>query len=317
MIHCPSLPGAIFKRQCLDSLGLTTEEAAKMLDIKQNFLIDFINGKVPISEELANRLANVFGSTSQTWLDMDCAYKSWYHSQLNTENVVYSMLTENTGKHFLDSGMENDRHWQQNRLKTIKEFKLQNKIVEWNIYNEKLECSVSYPVFRFLVDNLNYNEEQTKELRKYEKPDRTYLEDILDYVENTFEITEPKSFNTYEMEECSLSQVIQFSFIEYGEKNYVILQVHNGCDVRGGYTKPVVFDSEDFEDFMCALSSTSRVYDPYKKETYYLLDLPELDFVVFKDDHYENELGDIVDGEGKDYVLEGTNLMTHNDELVE
>jgi len=31
---------------------------------------------------------------------------------MKTETVIYKMLTENTGKHFLDSGGEYGRHWQ-------------------------------------------------------------------------------------------------------------------------------------------------------------------------------------------------------------
>ena len=36
-----------------------------------------------------------------------------------TEQVIYEMLTESTGKHFLDSGGATGRHWQQNQIKTI------------------------------------------------------------------------------------------------------------------------------------------------------------------------------------------------------
>ena len=39
-----------------------------------------------------------------------------------TTKVIYKMLTEDTGKHFLDSGGENGRHWQYNQKKSIKDF---------------------------------------------------------------------------------------------------------------------------------------------------------------------------------------------------
>ena len=42
---------------------------------------------------------------------------------MDTEQVIYNMLTENTGTHFLDSGMANGRHWQKNQVKTLEDFK--------------------------------------------------------------------------------------------------------------------------------------------------------------------------------------------------
>ena len=38
------------------------------------------------------------------------------------ENIVYEMLTENTGTHFLDSGGEDGRHWQVNQKKSLADF---------------------------------------------------------------------------------------------------------------------------------------------------------------------------------------------------
>ena len=34
-----------------------------------------------------------------------------------TQQAIFEMLTENTGKHFLDSGGDNGRHWQRNQKK--------------------------------------------------------------------------------------------------------------------------------------------------------------------------------------------------------
>jgi hypothetical protein len=38
-----------------------------------------------------------------------------------TDEVLLAMLTENTGKHFLDSGGAYGRHWQQNQTRNIEE----------------------------------------------------------------------------------------------------------------------------------------------------------------------------------------------------
>jgi hypothetical protein len=59
--------------------------------------------------------------------------------------------------------------------------------------------------------------------------------------------------NTYN-HECLLSQTLQFDIFEiensdkYETGRYVWLQVHGGCDVRGGYTAPRVFKLDDWEE---------------------------------------------------------------------
>jgi hypothetical protein len=42
---------------------------------------------------------------------------------MSIEQLVFSMITENTGSHFLDSGGANGREWQRNQGLTIEHFK--------------------------------------------------------------------------------------------------------------------------------------------------------------------------------------------------
>ena len=56
--------------------------------------------------------------------------------------------------------------------------------------------------------------------------------------------------NTYNYE-CHLSQTIQFMLFDDGYGNtYVCLQIHNGCDVRSGYTLPKIFYVKEPEYFI-------------------------------------------------------------------
>jgi hypothetical protein len=50
----------------------------------------------------------------------------------------------------------------------------------------------------------------------------------------------PFTENTYNGENL-LSQVLQYLYFEFGGESHVLLQIHGGCDVRGGYTKPRAF----------------------------------------------------------------------------
>jgi hypothetical protein len=72
-------------------------------------------------------------------------------------------------------------------------------------------------------------------------------------VESPYEATgiygdgEPIDVNTYN-EENLLSQTLLFNYFELEKEGYVVLQVHGGCDVRGGYTDPQVFTTGRFDD---------------------------------------------------------------------
>lgn len=48
--------------------------------------------------------------------------------------------------------------------------------------------------------------------------------------------------------EDMLSQVIQFVYFTWNNEAYIILQIHGGADVRGGYTKPRVFRADSCGD---------------------------------------------------------------------
>lgn len=51
---------------------------------------------------------------------------------------------------------------------------------------------------------------------------------------------EPFTINTYNGEDL-LSQVLQYTLFSGDAGEFVALQIHNGADVRGGYTKPHIF----------------------------------------------------------------------------
>jgi len=77
VMHNPPHPGGILKRQCLEPMDLTVTQAAQKLDACPETLLELINERTGISMEMARRLAEVFGSTAETWLGMQIAYGQW------------------------------------------------------------------------------------------------------------------------------------------------------------------------------------------------------------------------------------------------
>src|SRR5580698_4643375 len=70
----PVHPGRIVKHDCLEPLGLSIAEGAKVLGVSRQALNNVIIGKSGISPEMAIRLTKAFGSTEETWLRMQLAY---------------------------------------------------------------------------------------------------------------------------------------------------------------------------------------------------------------------------------------------------
>ena len=70
----PPHPGRSIKTACLEPLGLSVTEGAKVLCVSRQTLTKVINGRSGISPEMAIRLSKAFGSTPETWLRMQLAY---------------------------------------------------------------------------------------------------------------------------------------------------------------------------------------------------------------------------------------------------
>ena len=70
----PPHPGRSIKDACLDPLGLTVTEGARVLDVARHTLSRLINSQAGISPDMAIRLEKAFGSSADVWLRMQAAY---------------------------------------------------------------------------------------------------------------------------------------------------------------------------------------------------------------------------------------------------
>ena len=70
----PPHPGRSIKDACLEPLGLSVTAGAKLLGVSRQALNNVVNGKAAISPEMAVRLSKAFGSTPETWLQMQLNY---------------------------------------------------------------------------------------------------------------------------------------------------------------------------------------------------------------------------------------------------
>ena len=70
----PPHPGRVVRLSCLEPLGLTVTEAARVLGVSRQALSNLVNERARISSAMAIRLAKAFGSTTETWIRLQAAY---------------------------------------------------------------------------------------------------------------------------------------------------------------------------------------------------------------------------------------------------
>ena len=73
-IKNPPHPGLSVRLDCLEPLGLSVTEGAKVLGVTRQALNNLVNGKSGISPEMAIRLHKAFGGSAAVWLGIQMDY---------------------------------------------------------------------------------------------------------------------------------------------------------------------------------------------------------------------------------------------------
>ena len=157
---------------------------------------------------------------------------------MQIKNIVYKMLTENTGVHMCDSGGDDGRGWQRNQKKSLKDFKNEVNISYDKDSGGEVICSKS--LFHHLVESCEYLPTETKAFETWIKQDKTRynswgeVEEFMSkYIHRDKKINTIYTYN----EETVLSQDIQFVYGgDIYDSDVIALSIHNGADARGGLT---------------------------------------------------------------------------------
>jgi hypothetical protein len=173
-----------------------------------------------------------------------------------TEKVLVTMMRENTGASILDSGGAYGRAWQ----RALKEDfgKRERATVEGRVshYNGKTELclDVTIDLFSYLAEKLTYDRAMTRQFEKFSKLPENENDHWLDMMhefpkwiadKRDARLGEHSGVENSYNHDCYLSGTIQFAFFELDGEAYCLLQIHGGCDVRGGYTGPTAFKCDD------------------------------------------------------------------------
>jgi len=159
-----------------------------------------------------------------------------------TEEILISMLKENTGSHVLDSGGAYGRHWEKNKGKDF-----ENEPTVFLKFSEH-GIKATHNLYHWLAKRLEYNEELTNNFHEFadsqENEDKNWMENIEEFTEE-IGATNVGTINTYNGEDA-LSQTIQYTRFELNGNDHIILRIHGGCDIRGGYSTPIIFNEYEF-----------------------------------------------------------------------
>lgn len=158
-----------------------------------------------------------------------------------THRALARMLVENTGRHFLDSGGIYGRNWEHNQGKTVEDFMAAPEVTVGE-YGVELDL-FHYLAVRLEVDNL-YTGRFLRWANTGDRANDPWLESMEQWAkrEHDPEYGDDKwqSFNSYN-DDSLLSQGFDGVTWTKNGAHYVALRIHGGCDARGGYTKPVIF----------------------------------------------------------------------------
>jgi hypothetical protein len=208
----------------------------------------------------------------------DSGSKAVPMASTDAEEVIKAQLVEDTGRHLLDSGSAYGRNWEENQDNPLWDdaaYTVNESWVTHNVYDymtRRLGRDRSCVVLEAALYAYAYSEDRKRDawltcmegfadailaekipragLRSMGLSDEA-AEELLglqaqlsaDSVHGSR--SGGMTHNTYNGEFHTLSQVLQGTNIGGPYSEYVLMQVHGGCDIRGGYTAPRVYSTYD------------------------------------------------------------------------
>jgi len=90
-MHNPPHPGEVIK-EMLPEMNIKISEMARRLHFSREMLSRVINGRAPVSPDLAVRLERAGISTARMWLSMQMSYDLWQaeHRDQPTVTTIYT-----------------------------------------------------------------------------------------------------------------------------------------------------------------------------------------------------------------------------------
>lgn len=92
-MHAPAHPGEILRELYLKPLGITITQAAKALGVTRKHISAIVNGRTPVTPEMALRLAKAFATEPEIWVNLQAQYDLWRVRKKASGVKVKSLVT--------------------------------------------------------------------------------------------------------------------------------------------------------------------------------------------------------------------------------
>ena len=83
----PIHPGEFLREDYMPELGLSVAELAKHLGVTRQTVNDIVREKRGLSPDMCLRLARLFGTTPQFWLNMQSKVDIWNSMELHRDDI--------------------------------------------------------------------------------------------------------------------------------------------------------------------------------------------------------------------------------------
>ena len=246
-----------------------------------------------------------------------------------TKQMIMEQLHESTGQALCDSGGAYGRHWERNQGKTWEELSEPALELEAYVYTHgevpELELTGTVKLAAYMENNLTYSAALQAAYETWvaendpddEAYDMQHMEDFANAVHHGGKNDITGIIYTYNEDNCLSQdiQYIQFKWMDEDEfeQTVVLVQVHQGCDARGGLGSPkayIIRDDVYFGDCMVSgYGCDTQQWDGDMSDQGYPTKGPDLDKLPVFEFFYASYL------EADLKALELTNKF--NDETVE
>jgi addiction module HigA family antidote len=76
-MHNPAHPGEILRELYLKPMGVTITQAADALGVSRKHVSAIVNGRAPVTPDMAMRLAVVFATEPELWVNLQAQRDLW------------------------------------------------------------------------------------------------------------------------------------------------------------------------------------------------------------------------------------------------
>lgn len=184
-----------------------------------------------------------------------------------SSSAIEAMLKQPTGSYLTDSGSIYGSHWERNQGVTFEACpQTSDSFHAWQHQGEglpgRLEINSRVSLYHWMVNNLELDQALQAKLEDYgRQPGNECLGGLAladcfadDLHESGDSAAAPGCYLTYNYpDRVHLGQDVQFYTLFMDDSQYepshLVLSVHGGCDIRGGFSEPKVFKLRgDYDD---------------------------------------------------------------------